>query len=55
MKDCLDSGFEIDEGLEPRLKQEDHQKKNTAEPGRQLLGTWENTRGAPCPEGDEDG
>lgn len=47
-KGLLDSGFEIDE-VWNRLKQADHQKKNTGEPGRLLLGTWENARipGAP--------
>ena len=39
-KGVPDSEIDVDE-VWTRMKQGDHQKKNTGEPGRQILGTWD--------------
>jgi hypothetical protein len=44
-----DSEINVDE-VWTRLKQGDQQKKNTGEPGRQLLGTWEISPGPGAPK-----
>jgi hypothetical protein len=41
--------IEVDE-VWMRIKQADHQKKNTGEPGRQLLGSWERPLGPDAPK-----
>ena len=48
-KGVPDSEIKVDE-LWMRMKQGDHQKKNTGEPGRQLLGTWEAAARAGVPK-----
>ena len=47
------SEIEVDE-VWTRMKQGDEQKKNTGEPGRKLLGTWEAVFQARCTQGDQD-